>query len=70
MEITIEFPTAKFAALSRISANYCFCIALASLAVSYPFYFIFSTFFLIITASSVNISDVSFWFKFKRLQEI
>ena len=39
----------------RTSANYCFCTALASLAVPYQFYFIFSTFFFIITATTVNI---------------
>ena len=54
----------------RTSANDCFCTALAPLIVTYPFYFIFSTFFLIITATTVNISDVCFWFKFKRLQRI
>ena len=54
----------------RTSANECFCTALAPLIVTYPFYFIFSTFFLIITATTVNISDVCFWFKFKRLQRI
>ena len=42
--------------LWRTSANYCFCTALASLAVPYLFYFIFSTFFFIITATTVNIS--------------
>ena len=39
----------------RTFANYCFCTALASLAVPYQFYFIFSTFFLIITATAVDI---------------
>ena len=53
----------------RTSANDCFCTALAPLIVTYPFYFIFSTFFLIITATTVNISDVCFWFKFKRVQK-
>ena len=42
----------------RTSANDCFCTALAPLT-----YFIFSTFFLIITATTVNISDVCFCFK-------
>ena len=41
----------------RTSVNDCFCIALAPLIVTYPFYFIFSTFFLIITATTVNISE-------------
>ena len=41
----------------RTSANDCFCTALAPLTVTYPFYFIFST-FLIITATTVYISDV------------
>ena len=54
----------------RTSANDCFCTALAPLIVTYPFYFIFSTFFLIITATTDNISDVCFWFKFKMLQKI
>ena len=54
----------------RTSANECFCTALAPLVVTYPFYFIFSTLFLIITATTVNISDVYFWFKYKRLQRI
>ena len=41
----------------RTSANYCFCTALASLAVPYQSYFIVSTFFfIIITATTVNIS--------------
>ena len=52
--------------LWRTSANYCFCTALASLAVPYLFYFIFSTFFFIITATTVNISDARFWFKLKK----
>ena len=46
----------------RKSAN--FCTALAPLTVAYPFCFIFSTCFLIITATSVHISVVFFWFKF------
>ena len=54
----------------RTSANDCFCTALAPLTVSYPIYFIFSTFFLIITSATVNISDACFWFKFKRFQRI
>ena len=55
----------------RTSADDCFCTALAPLTVTYRFYFIFSTFFLIIiTATSVNISDVCFWFRVKRLQRI
>ena len=41
----------------RTSANDCFCTALAPLIVTYLFYFIFSTFLLIITATTVNISD-------------
>ena len=45
---------------SRTSANYCFCTALASLAVPYQFYFIFSSFFLIIIATTFNVSDVFF----------
>ena len=49
----------------RTSANECFWTALAPLVVTNPFYFIFSTFFLIITATTVNISDVCFWFKSK-----
>ena len=53
----------------RLSAKDCFCIALAPLIVIYPFCFTFSTFFLIITATAINISDVCFWFKFKRFQE-
>ena len=53
----------------RLSAKDCFCIALAPLIVIYPFCFIFSTFFLIITATAINISDVCFWFQFKRFQE-
>ena len=55
----------------RTSANFCQYLrtALAPLTVTYPFYFIFSTFFLI-TATTDNISDVCFWFKFKRLQRI
>ena len=52
------------------SANECFCTALTPFVVAYPFYFIFSTFFLSITATTVNVSDVCFWFKFKRLQRI
>ena len=50
----------------RTSTNDCFCVALAPLIVTYPFYFIFSTFFLIITATTVNISDARFWFKLKK----
>ena len=42
----------------RTSANDCFCNALAPLT-----YFVFSTFFLIITTTTVNISDVCFCFK-------
>ena len=42
----------------RISANDCFCTGFSPL-----FYFIYSTFFLIITATAVNISDVCFYFK-------
>ena len=42
----------------RTSANDCFCTALAPLT-----YFIFSSFFLIITAATVNIPDVCFRFK-------
>ena len=38
----------------RTSANDCFCIALAPRIATYPFYFIFSTFHLIITATTVN----------------
>ena len=49
----------------RASDNDCFCTALTPLIVTYPFYFIFST-FLIITTTTVNISDVCFWFKFKK----
>ena len=41
----------------RTFANDCFCTAIASRIVTYPFYFIFSTFF-IITATTVNISHV------------
>ena len=49
----------------RTSANDCFCTALAPLnIVTYPFYFTFSTFFLIIAATTVNIADICFWFKF------
>ena len=36
------------------SANDWFCTAFAPLIVTYPFYFIFSTFFLIITATTVT----------------
>ena len=54
----------------RTSDNECFCTALAPFIVTYLFYFIFSTFFLIIIATTDNISDVCFWFKFKRLQRI
>ena len=56
--------------LWKISANDCFCTALAPLTVTYSLYFIFSTFFLITTATTVNIFDVCFWSKFKRLQRI
>ena len=49
----------------RTFANNCFFTALTPLIVTYSFYFIFSTFFLIITATTDN---VCFWFKFKRLQ--
>ena len=54
----------------RTSANDCFFAALAPLAVTYSFYLILSTFFLLITATTVNISNVCFWFKFKRLQRV
>ena len=55
----------------RTSANDGFCTTLAPPIVTYPFYFTFSTFFLIITATTVNISDVCFfWFKFKSLERI
>ena len=50
----------------RTSTNDCFCVALAPLIVTYPFYFIFSTFFLIITGTTGNISNARFWFKFKK----
>ena len=63
----------KFQALHlfwRTSANDYFCTTLAPLTVTYPFYFIFSTFFLIVTATTVNISDVCFSFKLKRCQRI
>ena len=53
----------------RTSANECFWTALAPLVVTYPFYFIFNTFFLIITATTVDISDVCFWFKSKGVKE-
>ena len=53
----------------RISANDYFCTALTPLTATYPFYFIFSTLFLIITATTVNIYNVCFWFKFRRLQK-
>ena len=54
----------------RTSANDCFFAALAPLAVTYSFYLILSTFFLLITATTFNISNVCFWFKFKRLQRV
>ena len=44
--------------------------ALTPRAVSYPLYFIFNTFFLIITATKVNVVNVCFWFELKRLQRI
>ena len=45
--------------------------ALTPLNVTCLFYFIFSTFFfLIITATNVNISDVCFWFRFRRFRRI
>ena len=51
------------------SASDCFCTALAPLTITYPFYFIFSTFFLIITAATVNISDVCFGSNSKDFKE-
>ena len=45
----------------RTSTNDCFCTTLAPPIVTYPLYFIFSTFFLIITATTVSISDVCFF---------
>ena len=55
--------------LWRTTVNDCFCTALAPLNVTYLFYFIFSNFFLIITATTIiNISNVCFWLEFKRLQ--
>ena len=39
----------------RTSANNCFCTALTPITLTYLFYFIFNTFFLIITATTVNI---------------
>ena len=54
----------------RTSANDCFCTILAPLNVTYLFYFIFSTFFLIITTAIFNISNVCFWFQFDRLRRI
>ena len=53
----------------RTSANDCFCTALAPLIVTYPFYFIFSTFFFIITATTDNISDVVFGLSLKGFKE-
>ena len=53
----------------RTSAKDRFCTALAPFTVTCPIYFIFST-FVIITNTTVNNSDVSFWFKFERLQRI
>ena len=52
----------------RTSANECFCTALAPLIVTYPFYFIFST-FLVITATTDNISDVCFGSNLKGFKE-
>ena len=64
----------KVSGLAPILKNICqrlllHCTRTAPLTITYPFYFIFST-FLIITATTVNISDVCFSFKFKRLQRI
>ena len=53
----------------RTYVNNCFCTALAPLTATYLFYFIFSTIFLIITATTLYISDVSFWFKFESFKE-
>ena len=57
----------------RTSANDCFCTALAPLAVAYSFYFIqhllppHQCYYCV---NTVNISNVCFWFKFKRFQRI
>ena len=51
------------------STNDSFCTALAPLTVTYPFYFLFSTFFLISTATIVNISDVCFGSNSKGFKE-
>ena len=53
----------------RTSANDCFCAALAPLTVTYPFYFIFNTFFLIITATTVNFFVVCFRLSFSFLSQ-
>ena len=53
----LESLFSEAAGLTPILRNNCFCTALPPLIVTYPFYFIFST-FLIITAITVNISDV------------
>ena len=54
----------------RTSGNNYFCTALAPLIFTYPFYFIFNTFFLTLTATTDNILDLCFWFKFKGVQRI
>ena len=54
----------------RTSANERFCTALAPLTLICFTLYSASTFFLIITATTDNISDVCFWFKFKMLQKI
>ena len=51
----------------RTSSKNCFSTALAPLSYHGVICFTF-TFFLIITTTTVNISDVCFWFKLKRLQ--